>query len=190
MPYSSFIFDKEISGIIRTLNPNVFLDIGAGAGKYGEIVRNISIKTKTIAIEIEKDYIDKFSLNEKYDLVWCMSVMDIIQPIYFDKTFDVIMIGDIIEHLKKSDGVDLLNFLIYRTKWIIIEFPYHYLQNAVEGYYSEAHISVWGKQDFEVFESTKLYKKDDQRLIILKGYLADNNSIDTIESFINQYEGK
>ena len=83
------------------------------------------------------------------------------------------------EHLKKSEGVDLLNFLVYRTRWIIIEFPYHYLQNSVDGYYSEAHMSVWDKSDFRLFES-KFYKKKSQRLVIIKGYLENKISLDKV----------
>ena len=188
MPYSSFIFDRSIEEIIRLLKPETFLDLGAGAGKYGELARKINPSIKLTAVEIEKDYIKQFNLFSIYDEVWNVSATDLINPKYYDSTFDVIMIGDIIEHLKKSDGIDLLNFLIYRCRWIILEFPYHYLQNSVVGYHSEAHISVWTKNDFISFERTKLYAKDTQRLIVLRGYLENHLSIADIESLINKHE--
>ena len=140
------------------------------------------------AVEIEKDYIKNFKLHSIYDEVWNISATDLINPKYYDSTFDVIMIGDIIEHLKKSDGIDLLNFLIYRCRWIILEFPYRYFQNSVDGHHSEAHISVWAKDDFISFERTKLYEKDTQRLVVLRGYFENKMSVADIESLINKYE--
>lgn len=188
MPYSSSIFDKSIEEIIRLLKPESFLDLGAGAGKYGELVKKINSSIKLTAVEIEKDYIKNFKLPSIYNEVWNISAIDLINPKYYDSTFDVIMIGDIIEHLKKSDGIDLLNFLIYRCRWIILEFPYRYLQNSVNGYHSEAHISVWTKDDFISFERTQLYDKDTQHLILLRGYLENKTSVADIESLINKHE--
>ncbi len=188
MPYSSFIFDKSIEEIIRLLKPETILDLGAGAGKYGELARKINPSIKLTAVEIEQDYVKKFNLSSIYDEVWNISVTDLINPKYYDSAFDVVMIGDIIEHLKKSDGIDLLNFLIYRCRWIILEFPYRYLQNSVDGYHSEAHISVWTKNDFISLERTPLYEKDTQRLILLRGYLENKMTVADIESLINKHE--
>jgi len=181
MPYSSFVFDNAIIEIIKLVQPKTFLDLGAGAGKYGSIVKEISPSVKTTAVEIEKDYIEKFNLLLLYDQIWNIPVSDIIQPKYFDSNFDVIMVGDILEHLKKSEGVDLLNFLIYRCQWIIVEFPHRYLQNAVGGYSSEAHISAWTESDFLSFERTRMYAKDTQRLIVLRGYHENNIAMKDID---------
>ncbi len=188
MPYSSFIFDNAITEIIKLVQPKTLLDLGAGAGKYGSIAKEISPSIKTTAVEVEKDYIEKFNLSSLYDRVWNIPVSDIIQPKYFDSNFDVIMVGDILEHLKKSEGVDLLNFLIYRCRWIIVEFPHRYLQNAVDGYSSEAHISAWAENDFFSFERTRMYVKDTQRLIILRGYHENNIAVGNIDFILKKHE--
>ncbi len=171
MPYSSPVFDQQIKKIIKKINPQNCLDIGSGAGKYGTIIKKLLPEAKITGIEIEKDYVYKFKLKNIYDEVWNMSVMELIQPKYFEKNFDLVFVGDIIEHLKKSEGIDLLNFLVYRSKFILIVFPHKYLQNAVNGYPSEAHISVWSKYDFDSFETTKLFTNKNIRLILIKGYL-------------------
>ncbi len=189
MPYSSPLFDRHIRDIVDLIKPITALDIGAGAGKYGELIKEIIPTSKVTAIEIESDYINQFSLNNIYDEVWNINVMDLISPKYYEHNFDLVMIGDIIEHLRKSDGIDLINYLVYRSKWILIEFPHHYLQNAVGGYSSEAHISVWGENDFSVFDATSLYKKDGQRFIIIKGYLAEELiNLKDIENILNNHE--
>jgi hypothetical protein len=114
--------------------------------------------------------------------------INLIRPEYFDSCFDVVMAGDILEHLKKSEGIDLLNFLIYRSRWIIVEFPHRYLQNAVDSYSSEAHISVWADNDFLSFERTRMYAKDTQRLIVLRGYLEKAIPVEKIELTLKKYE--
>ncbi len=188
MPYSSFIFDDAIAEIIKLIRPKTFLDLGAGAGKYGLMVKEINPSIETIAVEIEEDYLEKFNLRSIYQKIWNIPVINLIRPEYFDSRFDIIMAGDILEHLKKSDGIDLLNFLIYRSRWIIVEFPHRYLQNAVDGYNSEAHISVWIEDDFLPFERTRMYVKDTQRLIILRGYLENAISVEKIELTLKKYE--
>ncbi len=188
MPYSSDIFDNAIAEIIQCIKPRTFLDLGAGAGKYGSMVKQTDSSIETTAVEIEKDYIEKFNLRSMYHQVWNISVTDILQPKYYDSSFDVTMIGDILEHLKKSEGVDLLNFLIYRCRWIIVEFPHRYLQNTVDGYTSEAHISVWAENDFLSFERTRMYAKDTQRLMILRGYSENTIPLEKIERILKKYE--
>jgi len=187
MPYSSPLFDESIKEIVGLIKPANVLDIGAGAGKYGVLIKKIIPTTETIAVEIESDYVNRFSLNDIYDQVWNMDVMGIISPKYYEQNFDLVVIGDIIEHLRKSNGLDLINYLVYRSKWILIEFPHHYLQNAVEGYTSEAHISVWGESDFNIFESTLLYKKDSQRLIVIKGYINDSVGLDEVSKVLAKH---
>lgn len=180
MPHSSPIFDEKIEKALNFLQPKNLLDIGAGAGKYGKIVKDLNKGVKIVALEIEKDYINKFKLEKIYDEVWNMPANKLIRPSYYEKNFDVILMGDVIEHMKKSEGIDLINFLIYRSKWIIIKFPHMYVQNSVEGYNSEAHISVWSDKDFENFERTRLYEEENIRMIILKGYLEDTNSLNDL----------
>lgn len=188
MPYSSFIFDDAIAEVIKLISPRTFLDLGAGAGKYGSMVKEIDSSIETIAVEIEKDYLEKFNLRSIYNEIWNIPVIKLVRPEYFDSRFDIVMAGDILEHLKKSEGIDLLNFLIYRSRWIIVEFPHRYLQNTVDGYASEAHISVWTENDFLLFERTQMYVKDTQRFIILRGCLEDAVSVKKIELTLKKYE--
>lgn len=188
MPYSSFVFDDAIAEIIKLIHPKVFLDLGAGAGKYGSMVKEIDPSIETIAVEIEEDYLEKFNLRSIYHQIWNIPIINLIRPEYFDSCFDIVMAGDILEHLKKSEGIDLLNFLIYRSRWVIVKFPHRYLQNVVDGYSSEAHISIWADNDFLSFERTRMYTKDMQRLIILQGYLENVIPIKKIELTLKKYE--
>lgn len=172
MPYSSKLLDSEILNILKEIKPLKVYDIGAGAGKYGSMIRKNTIEVKKlIGIEIDMDYIERFKLNDIYDEILQMSVMDLISGKFYDTNFGTIIIGDCIEHLKKSEGIDLLNFLVYRTKWILVQYPFKYLQNTFEGKHQEAHISVWDDKDFESFEVAKKLEVESQRLVLIKGYL-------------------
>lgn len=171
MPYSENVFDKKVSEILMKISPNVLHDIGAGAGKYGKLIGAIGIPTRKIAIEIDPEYIERFGLKDLYDEVWNIPAIDLINPKYFDIDFDMVIIGDCIEHLRKSDGIDLLNFLVYRTRYVIIQYPVEYVQNSYEGKFQEAHISVWSEDDFKNFNIAEKAEIDKQRLVLIKGYL-------------------
>jgi hypothetical protein len=188
MPYSSAVFDEEIKDILKCVAPLKVLDLGAGAGKYGLMAKEVNPAIETIAVESEEDYICQFKLTSIYHAVWHMSVMNLIKPDYYNMQFDVVIAGDILEHLRKADGINLINFLIYRCRWLIVEFPHRYPQDSVDGHDGEAHISAWSENDFAGFEGTKMHSKDTQRLIVLRGYQEDKISIDNIESAIENHE--
>ncbi len=173
MPYSSTLLDTKIENILKKIKPETVYDIGAGAGKYGLMIKEkINSVKNLIAIEIDRDYIEKFKLKEIYTEVKNMSVNNLISEDFYDTNFDTVIIGDCIEHLKKSEGIDLLNFLVYRSKWILVQYPVKYLQNTFEGKHQEAHISVWGDNDFISFDIEKKLVAGQQKFVLIKGYIS------------------
>ncbi len=184
MPFSSSVFDTHIEEVFRLLNPRTLLDIGSGSGKYGEMMRRAVPTCHTAAIELEAEYIETYRLRSIYDEVWCMSALDLVTPKYYEHAFGTAVIGDTIEHLRKSEGVDLLNFLVYHTEWIIVQFPHQFPQNTWNGFTAEAHISVWSEHDFAGFDATKMYSRDTQRLIVIKGYCGNRITLNDVEAAI------
>ena len=162
MPGSSGILDNLTANIIATVKPELIFDIGAGAGKYGKLVREIerlcNIKKKTTAVEIDESYISSFGLREIYDEVLCL---DASQLIYKSKIIggDMCILGDFIEHLPKSDGVNLLNYLLYRFKIVIVVVPVDMYQEEWMGHAQEEHISLWYASDFSVFPKCSIVKR-------------------------------
>ncbi len=191
MPYSDGTFDDLSSLVVKQLTIHRCLDIGAGNGKYGKLVREFHPNAHIIGIEIEPDYITRFQLHGIYNEVWCMPAQDMIDS-KIDDAYDFVMIGDTLEHLKKSDGIDLLNFLVYRTRYMLVIYPERYLQGSWEGYRSEAHISFWKDSDFHGLDYI-LARRRSAVAVGVNGYLTDSTKdtpIQKIFALAARFEGR
>lgn len=171
MPYSSSAFDHWVSSMVQLLQPSTVLDIGPGAGKYGRMIRDVASRegfpTHVTACEIDESYVEQFRLREVYDTVIVDDVMNLIdQP---QTRFDLVIIGDCIEHLRKSSGIDLLNFLVYRTGYICIVYPDRFIQDDWEGHAAEAHISTWSEADFPDWDVVH-HSWEGMHMFLIKGF--------------------
>jgi hypothetical protein len=147
MPYSASSLDALSRGLFQILNPATVLDIGAGAGKYGHMVRSVLPQCHTTAVEMDADYIYSFDLHSTYN-----EIIHAEATTLFDNPrirYDMVVIGDCIEHMRKSAALDLLEFLVYRTRHVMVVYPYKFQQDDVDGHAQEAHISIWQPSDFE-----------------------------------------
>jgi phospholipid N-methyltransferase len=171
MPTSLPMFDEQIELYFREARPGFALDVGPGEGKYGRLIRAASPATRLIGVEIDEEYVRQFKLREFYDevIVGDASVL-MADP---RRKFDAVIVGDCIEHMRKNAGVDLLHFLVYRSKVIFVKFPVQMVQNDSGGHVSEAHVSVWSEQDFRQFDHIYL-ERDLMRLSIVRGYLSND----------------
>jgi SAM-dependent methyltransferase len=179
MPYSSNIFDDYIGQLIDLLRPSTVLDIGVGAGKYSDLIR---AKHKTIpgygptitGVEIDESYVDRFELDLKYDHLIIGDAIDLIKKP--QERYGLVIIGDCIEHMRKSHAIDLINFLIYRSGYICIVYPDKYIQDDWEGHEAEAHISVWSAEDFKGMDL--IHRTwEDMNLFLIKGYQPSRMTI-------------
>lgn len=175
MPYSDATFDGEVEEFLRDHPFTRYLDIGPGAGKYGQMIRRVAPAAFIEAVEADASYISQFNLRSIYDKVHHARA-----ETFFDKrpgyTTDIAIIGDAIEHLKKSDGIDLVHQLVYRTQWIVIIFPTKVIQYDWEGHASEAHRSVWTAADFAPFDF-RHKKRGYMNFVAVRGYLGDSKAV-------------
>jgi|SRR5579859_184832 len=170
MPYSKPVFDELAAQIIGAIAPRTCLDLGAGAGKYGKLVRRECPACRLLAVESHRGNIARFGLSQIYDAVECADVMSLFDTA-LDAEYDLVVAGDLIEHLRKSDGIDLLNFLVYRAAFILLVYPSRFIQGVVAGNRREAHISAWSALDFAWCERTNVIAKSKQELVVLRGFL-------------------
>lgn len=172
MPTSYPAFHSKIAAWIAEHPAGRYLDIGAGDGKYGQWVRQSVPGARIEAIEIDPDWIAFYNLRTIYDEVYCVDAGE-----WFDSRpdlfWDIVFIGDTIEHMRKSAGTDLIHHLIYRCQWMLLTFPCRYLQYSWYGHAHEAHRSAWDESDFMLFEHEfKSFPHDGQvdNWVIVKGW--------------------
>lgn len=103
--------------------PIRILDIGAGIGIYADYLEKICVID---AIEIYEPYVLKCNLNEKYHQVFICNALDFDYKI---DEYDVVILGDIIEHLSIDNAKKLLNNIYDKFKLIILSIPYETTQN-------------------------------------------------------------
>ena len=169
------------------LSPQRVLDVGCGAGKHGELVRAAMPTVNLIGIEVEQSYVERFKLNLTYDCVRSIDATKLITT-DIEERYDLVIIGDCIEHLPKSAALDLLNFLAYRSAYTLVICPESVVQDSVEGVQSEAHISVWSARDFEWHDLWATTSIMQMMLFILRGYPQYPVALPDLVQQINRLE--
>ncbi len=184
MPFSAAAFDSEIELYFHLVRHGSVVDIGPGEGKYGRMLRRVQPNIKLIGVELDAEYVERYKLREVYDEIWVLDAAELMNAP--DRIFDAVIIGDCIEHMRKSIGLDLLNFLVYRSKIITVKFPLQMLQNAWQGHKTEAHISVWSEHDFRGMDHL-FAERNFICLAIIRGYL--NQTMEWVPPTVTQRFG-
>lgn len=183
MPTSWNIFDEEASKVIEAINPLNVVDVGCGEGKYCDILREAAPNAWIVGYEPTAAYVHKYNLMERYDELWAEPAKRLMRLV--DKKYDLVIFGDVLEHMPKSEGMDLIHFLLYRTKFILMMVPIRYLQDDAGGVLAEAHISSWNPTEFQPFTTvhSKVAVQPDSGdplafMCILRGFLCDKAAWD------------
>ena len=99
---SSDVFDKLSADLIARLAPASLLDIGPGQGKYGKLARSLVPACHTSAVEISATYVQSYGLDAIYDEVIIGDGAGLVaDPAWRNRTYDLVVIGDCIEHMPK-----------------------------------------------------------------------------------------
>jgi hypothetical protein len=180
------IFNDLYLRLAEKIAPKTLLDIGAGQGKYADLTRQAGVQARMTATEIVPDYVERFGLREKYDEVLIMDAAQmVIDSSCRNRLYDVVTIGDCIEHIPKSQALDLLNFLAYRSAYTIVIAP-EFLYYDVSGMeHSEAHISVWSEYDFQWHDRWAFMRSEFMQIFILRGYQPHPVSLEELVGNIN-----
>ena len=127
-------FKEEVSKYLKDkFNPDsTILDVGAGEGTYH---RYLSDYFKNIdAVEVFKPNIDNYNLENKYRRVYNANIIDFRYPNY-----DIVIFGDIIEHLEIEEAKRVLEYANSHSKEIIVAVPYMNKQGIEEDNIYEIH---------------------------------------------------
>jgi cyclopropane fatty-acyl-phospholipid synthase-like methyltransferase len=150
-------------------NPNSILDIGAGAGKYGHIAKIYDPGIHVDAVEVWEPYVSQFELELLYTRVSTEDVRNM-----DDFKYDLVIMGDVLEHMTKEDAQALVKRVSKQAKTIIISIPVtHCPQGHVHGNPYEEHVkddwthtevmqSFGGITDHRIFDETATYFLDNR----------------------------
>jgi len=95
----------------------IVLDIGAGDGKWGSLIDKERIKS-ICALEVWGPHAAKLMDSYAYDSVIQDDMLNTDRIAY--NSFNVIIFGDVLEHVEKDKGIGLIKFLKANTKAIIL----------------------------------------------------------------------
>ena len=176
MPHSGSDFDALFTSIVGKLAPKSVLDIGVGAGKIGAICRQVSPKCVIVGIEAHAPYAKQFVEQWKvYRNVILKPASDASLSIVRSR-FDLVVFGDVLEHMWLHEALSLLTFWSMRSSTIIAIWPTRYLQDDHDGVVSEIHRSEVRLLDIvsaglDVIEYHKHRRSDVQskNLVVIRG---------------------
>src|ERR1044071_3740314 len=165
--------------LVRQLQPKSILDIGVGFGKWGHLFReytDINEAEKDPARYRRKNWrvrIDGIEGHAAYltpmhrflyDEIHIGDACDLIRTV---PSYDLVFMGDVIEHLDKAAGLQLLQDALAKTrKGLIVSTPkYQTGQADLCGNELERHRSLWSAKDFARFDRAVVRTVDRATLI-------------------------
>lgn len=123
--------------------PGTVLDLGAGEGTYARLLADHREGSTLIAVEGHKPYVEEFGLESLYDKLIVGDVRTRRLP-----AADVVILGDIIEHLGYKDAEKVWNKARKAArKTVLVSIPLgSHPQGAVNGNDLEVHRSEWSDE--------------------------------------------
>jgi SAM-dependent methyltransferase len=153
---------RQLGPIVQELvrlAPASVLDVGAGYGKYGPLIReyvdDYQWKTRIEAVEPFDDYLERSCAFKAYDYVHECTLGELIRMINGKtaptRLFDVALLVDVIEHFPKPDGEGVLLSLYPFVRYMIVATPREPSDQGTPppyGNHYETHRSRWREADF------------------------------------------
>ena len=127
-------FKEEIANdLIQIFSKKcTILDVGAGSGTYYDLLGDYFDKMD--AVEVFTPNIENYHLKEKYRQVFNVDIRD-----FKYEDYDIIIFGDIIEHLEVEEAKKVLKYAYERCRQMIVAVPYNYKQGIEYGNIYEIH---------------------------------------------------
>jgi hypothetical protein len=163
------------------LKPQSILDVGVGFGKWGHLFREYTDineaerdparyrrenwRVRIDGIEGHPAYLTqmhRFLYND-------IHVGDAAELMNTLANYDLIFLGDVIEHFEKAAGFQLLRAACARAnKAVIVSTPkFETEQEDLCGNELERHRSLWAEEDFKAFEGSQVVTVDDDMVAVI-----------------------
>ncbi len=123
LPFSTFKHNSWVNSFtakqLKILAPKYVLDIGCGDGFYGKLVKYLLPYATVIGVDGNPKWVEVCSALNCYHEVLEGDVVKLAP----DFSGELVIAGDILEHLEEADMRDVLSLLVANFKWIIVNSP-------------------------------------------------------------------
>lgn len=158
MPSSYYGFLVDVLDELLDVRPRSVLDVGVGFGKMGMLFREYCDvfcaagygpkhwKTQIDGIEIHEPYILEHQ-RAIYDTILIGNALDLLPTL---PRYDFIYAGDVLEHVDRRAGWELLRWLRKKAGRLVLAVPLgpRWEQGETFGNPHEAHLAMWTPDDF------------------------------------------
>lgn len=147
------------------------LDIGPYDGRWSDSLHN---HFKHIdAVEAFEPYIERFKLKEKYNNIFVSDIRE-----FEFKHYDIIILGDVLEHMPIKDAQKLLEKLYPKCKQLLVIIPYEYPQDEYDNNKFQIHYQedLTDEIFLERYKGFKLLVNDEVR----GAYVKDSTKIEAV----------
>lgn len=146
--------------------PNTVLDVGCGGGSNLEFYKPWWPNSHWTAIEVYPPYISMFDLFYRYDSLYVDDVRNL-----QNFNYDLVIFGDVIEHLHKEEGFAVLRRALDQAKYVVVALPVtHYPQGEMHGNVHETHLSDWTYEELSSMDECVFAARNDVTgSFVLKG---------------------
>jgi len=144
---------------VTKVRPASVLDIGVGFGKWGFLCREyLDINELRYKPQDWKTIIDGCEAFPDYATPVYGYVYnniffgDVLERVSSLPNYDLIILGDVIEHFDKDVGQDLLNNLMAKSNFVLLSSPTKFFTQELFGNAFEQHKSLWTIADFSSYD--------------------------------------
>ena len=157
MPVSYHENYECYKGLIKEYQPKTLLDVGMGYGNIGKYAKDVIPDIELNGVEIFLPYLFSIASQAKlFKRIIVSDIRDLVDKLW---SVDIVTAWDVIEHLKREDGIKIMNYLksisniCLMVSVPIISYPQGALVTEIQGkkYNNEAetHLTQWKVEEME-----------------------------------------
>lgn len=138
--------------------PETMFDIGIGYGEIGRDIKSVLYDVELNGVEVFLPYLyHERSFVSIYKRVIIADIKECIGKLW---NVDATVAFDIIEHLKKEDGIDVIRYLTSISKYgLLVSVPIiKYPQGIIEDNEAERHLYNWTIPEMEEIGANTIFR--------------------------------
>lgn len=189
MPTSDYHQISDVLHVVEQCAPRRVLDVGVGFGKWGFLCREIlEVYHRRLHRSEWTTVIDGIEIHEPYrNPAWDLAydqihIGDVTKVLPELPNYDLIICCDVIEHLTKAAGFELIGHMLNHGRHVLLTSPcgFHPQGGGDWNNEYESHHSGWTSDDFDRYPH--LYKQVGFTfLAVLASKTGDLSSIELID---------